>query len=465
MQSKWTEVEQFIAEFMVEHSVPGLTVAAAHGKEIVYEKGFGYRDLARGVDVTPDTIFGVASLTKSITAICVAKLVDQRKLRFDDEVIRYLPEFRLPGGADPSQVTIRHLLTHTSGMPALDALSVSFKSHSSPDPDDPAPVPLPETPINTYGEMMVYVGDRDVPVLDKPGRVFNYSNEAYAILGALVRRVSGIPYAAFVRKNVLEPLGMDHSTISFEEMYEHDDVTVLYTRKADHTLQASTRWPCAPAMQAAGRMKSNVKDFIRVFQMYQNMGVYDGVSVLSQDSVIQNTTEHFRHSLCEGYGHAVHVQPDYHGYSLISHGGAGKGISAHGGYVPETGLSVMVLSNLGGVPVRNVWSALVNTGLGLPMLTPRCDYVYGRWDAEEVRHIPRHYKTAEGADFVIEYREGRLLHRHKERESEIRKIGDMRGLLTENGLDQEMKFYAAPDGGIKGVGKGSRFITRVADAV
>ena len=465
MQSNWTEAEQFIADFMVGHNVPGLAVAVAQDEEIIYEKGFGHRDLAIGAEVTPNTIFGVASLTKSVTAISVAKLVDQGKLKFDDLVIKHLPEFRLPGGADPSAVRIRHLLTHTSGMPALDALSVSFKSHSSPDSEDPMPIPLPETPVNTYNQMMAYVGERDVPVLDEPGRIFNYSNESYAILGALVRRVSSMSFATFVRRYIIEPLGMEHSTMSFEEMYEHEDVTILYTKKSGGALQASTRWPCAPAMQAEGRMKSNVRDFIRVFQMYNGLGRYRGVQVLSEGAVRENTAEHFRHSLCEGYGHAVHVQPDYKGYTVISHGGAGKGISAHGGYVPGAGLSVMVLANLGGVPVRNVWGALVNVGLGLPLATPRCEYTRGSWEADEVTNIPGLYKTAEGADFAIEYCEGRLLHRYKDKESEICKIGEMRGLLTENGVEQEMKFYVAPDGSIKGVGKGSRFITRVVDVI
>ena len=463
MQSKWAGVEQFIVDFMEEYKVPGLAVAVAQGDEIIYEKGFGLRDLASRAEVTPQTIFGVASLTKSITAIAVAKLVDQGKVSFDDLVVKHLPEFCLPGGADASRVTIRHLLTHTSGMPALDALRVSFQSHSSPDPEEPMPAPLSATPINTYSQLMAYVGQRDVAVLDEPGRIFNYSNEAYATLGALVRRVSGMTYAAFARRHVLEPLGMEHSTMSFEEMYEHEDVTVLYTRQSDGSLQASTRWPCAPAMQAAGRIKSNVKDFIRVFQMYNGLGTYGGVQVLSEEVVRENTDLHFAHSLCEGYGHAVHVQPDYQGYKVVSHGGAGKGISAHGGYVPATGLCVMVLCNLGGVPVRNVWAALVNIGLGLPLETPRCEYSRSTWETDEVVSIQGLYKTAEGADFAIEYREGRLLHRHKDKTSEIFKIGEMRGIMTESGTEQEMKFYLAADGSVKGVGKGSRFIPRITD--
>jgi len=463
MQNRWAGAEHFIADFIAEYNVPGLAVAVAQGVDIVYEQGFGLRDLASAVEVTPKTIFGVASLTKSITAIAVAKLVDQGKVNFDDPVVKHLSEFRLPGGADASAVTIRHLLTHTSGMPALDALRVSFQSHSSPDPSDPMPVPLAETPINTYSQLMAYIGRRDVPVLDQPGRIFNYSNEAYAILGALVRRVSGMTFAAFVRRHVLEPLGMENSTMSFEEMYEHEEVAILYTKRGDGSLLASTRWPCAPAMQAAGRMKSTVGDFIKVFQMYNGLGTYRGAHVLSEAAVRENTTLHFRHSLCEGYGHAVQVQPDYHGHTVISHGGGGKGISAHGGYVPEAGLSVMVLSNLGGVPVRKVWGALVNTGLGLPLDTPRCEYTRSTWEADEVVNIPGLYRTAEGADFAIEYRTGRLWHVQNGKESEIIKIGEMRGLMTESGIEQEMRFHAAADGSIKGVGKGSRFITRVAD--
>lgn len=463
MHKRWDEAERYINDFMAEYAVPGLSVSVADGENIVYEKGFGFRDLARGAPVTPQTIFGVASLTKSITAISVARLFDEGKLNFDDPVVKHLPGFRLPGGADAAGVTVRHLLTHTSGMPALDALKVSFQSHSSPDPDDPIPVPLAETPINTYSQMMDYVGESPVEVLDLPGRVFNYSNEAYAVLGALVRQLSGMTFASFVRRHILDPLCMEHSTMSFEGMYEHEDVTTLYTRRRNGSLQASNRWPCAPAMQAAGRLKANAGDFIRVFQMYNGQGQYKGRRVLSPEAVRENVALHFRHSLCEGYGHAVHVLPDYHGYTLISHGGAGKGISAHGGYVPEAGLSVMVLSNLGGVPVRNVWHALINAGLGLPLHTPRCRYTFDNWGADEAAGIPGVYRTAEGADFIIELREGRLWHRQGDKENEISRIGEMRGLMTEGGTEQEMRFYPGNGGTVRGVGKGSRFINRVGD--
>lgn len=460
-EKRVAQFESFVTGFMEQHQLPGAAVALAQGERVIYCKGFGYRDLERGLPATTDTIFGIASITKSFTAMAVGKLVELGKLSFDDPVSKHLPGFRLPG-SDRRDVTVRHLLTHTSGMPALDALGITFRSHSGPDPVEPPPQQLARPPINTYPELIDYIARFPGRPLGGPGEYFNYSNEAYALLGALVRRVSGMPYAAFVRKHIIEPLGMHRTTYSFEEMYEHDEVTVLYTRQADGTLQASTRWPCAPAFQAAGRIKSTVEDLIRPFQMYAHEGRYQGKEILSAGVVKETTAPHHKYSLHEFYGHALHVRPGYHGVTLISHGGAGKGISSHGGFVPEKQLSAVVLTNLGGVPVIQLWGALVNLGLGLPLETPRAEYTITPWPQEVAERFCGRYASAEGNAFTITMRDANLLIESKTGVSEIVRVTDEVGVYKEKGLNHELRFYTdRVSGEIAGVGRGSRFIPRV----
>jgi CubicO group peptidase (beta-lactamase class C family) len=458
-QNRISEFESYVTGFRNKHQVPGLAVALADGEDVVYTRAFGYRDLARRIPATTGTIFGIASVTKSFTAMAVGKLVEEGKLQFDDRVSKYLPSFRLPGSGR-TDVTVRHLLTHTSGMPALDALRVTFQAHSSRDPQDSQQEPLAEPPINTYPQLIDYIAQSPGQPLGAPGEYFNYSNEGYALLGALVRRVSGLPYAAFVRKHFLEPLRMGKTTYSFEEMYEHDEVTVLYTKQRDGSLQASTRWPCAPGFQSAGRLKSTVEDLIRPFQMYANGGALDGVRILSPEIIRQTTTPRFNYSLYESYGHALMIRPDYHGVTLVSHGGAGKGISAHAGLVPERKLSAVVLTNLGGVPVIQLWGALINLGLGLPVATPRAEYITSDWPDGTAEQLAGHFASAEGNEFVLVADEGRLLLEHHGRSDEVRRVTANVGLYDDRGHEQEIKFYRDDAGELRGVGIGVRFIPR-----
>ena len=136
------QFEAYVTQLMEEQGAPGLTVALAKGEEVLYTKAFGYRNKEGEVPTTTDTIFGIASITKSITGIAVAQLVEKGLLSFADPVVKYLPDFRLPGGGG-EDVTIHHFLTHTSSMPPLPALGISIRGNTVPDK------PIPEKKEST----------------------------------------------------------------------------------------------------------------------------------------------------------------------------------------------------------------------------------------------------------------------------------------------------------------------------
>jgi len=113
------EYEALVEEIIERHQIPGAAVAVARDGVIEYERGFGRRDVERGLGVTPDTIFGVGSITKSFTALSIMQLTEHGQLAPSDPVVEYLPEFTVPSKEYNEQITIHHLLTHTSGLPPL----------------------------------------------------------------------------------------------------------------------------------------------------------------------------------------------------------------------------------------------------------------------------------------------------------------------------------------------------------
>jgi CubicO group peptidase (beta-lactamase class C family) len=454
---KQAQLGEFVTQFMQEHQVPGLTVALAQGDDVVYAKAFGYRSLEKRIPATTDTIFGIASITKTFAAISIAQLVEEGKMSFDDPVQKILPGFCMPGGGGQS-VTIHHLLSHTSGMPPLPFLSQSFKAHSVAEED------APSAP-RSYSELIEAIASYTGQVYCEPGLCLNYSNECYALLGAVIKRVSGLTFAEYVRERIIRPLGLKRTMISFEEMFEHEEVTELYTKEADGTLKGSTRWPTAPGFQAAGRLKSCCTDLIRVFQMYANGGTYRGTQILSEDSVRDNMTRRFQYALRDSYAHALIVLPAYHGVTLVSHGGAGKGISAVAGFVPERGLSAVVLCNLSAVPVARVWLAAMNLALGLPIETPRQEYDPTDWAPEEMERLAGHYKSAEGSELTLLVVNDQLeLHQGSKR-SIVKRLNETTGLVESNRQQQEVKFYLGPDGHPWGVGQDVRIIPIVREPI
>ncbi len=173
---------------------PGASAIVIHEGQVVLRRAWGLADLDARTRATPETQYRLASLTKQFTAMAVMLLVEEGKLRYDDRVVDVLPGFP----AHASEVRIRHLLNHTSGLWDYEAF-------------------VPDT-------QTVQVKDRDVLALlsraDRtyfpPGTAVRYSNSGYAVLALLVEHVGGMPFARFLRERVFSPLGM-HATVAHEE--------------------------------------------------------------------------------------------------------------------------------------------------------------------------------------------------------------------------------------------------------
>ncbi len=181
--------------------IPGASVGLVVDQELVWSKGFGYADVARKAPATPETIYGICSITKLFTAIAVMQQRDGGKLRLDDPVHDYLPYFTLqPTSPDDPPARIRDLLTHSAGVPRESA-------HSYWDEPD----------FIFPNEEQVIAGLSTQKMLYPPERYFQYSNLGMTLAGQVVERVSGLPYERYVREAILEPLKLTRTTTSLPE--------------------------------------------------------------------------------------------------------------------------------------------------------------------------------------------------------------------------------------------------------
>lgn len=171
---------------------PSFAVAVARHGEIIFQSSAGFQDRERAVRATPSTIYPLASVAKSITAIAAMRLVEEGRLRLDAPVATYLgPDvMRVPSG-DTRAVTIRTLLAMTGGVPHL------YLHHWADDPHPPA----------TERELVQHFGFSAFP----PGRFFHYSNMSFGVLQHVISTVAGMPYGEFVERTVFRPLGLRHS--------------------------------------------------------------------------------------------------------------------------------------------------------------------------------------------------------------------------------------------------------------
>lgn len=183
-------VEAFVTREMERSGIPGMAVAIVAGGETVYAKGFGWTTISGGQPVTPETLFPIASTTKTMTATAILQLVEQDKVNLDDPVRKYLPWFRTADEQVSGAITIRHLLTHTSGIPE--------NSHG---------LIWQDQAIGSSLEAGARSLEK-VRLQSQPGERSAYNNNGYGLLGLIIEQVSGQDYAAYMQQHIWAPLGM-----------------------------------------------------------------------------------------------------------------------------------------------------------------------------------------------------------------------------------------------------------------
>jgi CubicO group peptidase (beta-lactamase class C family) len=297
---------------------PGCAVGASRNGEPVFENGYGMANLELDVPITPSSIFHVASVSKQFTAMAVLLLARDGKLSLDDDIRTHLPELPDYG----HRITVRHLLTHTSGL--RDQWDLLFMARGR----------FEENRI-TEADVLEIVS-RQKALNFVPGTEYLYSNTGYTLAGTIVRRVSGKSLREFADERIFRPLGMAST-------HFHDDYTmVVKGRAAAYAARAGGRWHVSlPNYDTYGATSlfTTVGDLLKWEANFAKRRLGDErlFTEMTASAALANgdTT---------GYGLGVATQV-YRGARLLGHGGADAGYRTWSGRLPEHGLEVVVLCN------------------------------------------------------------------------------------------------------------------------
>ena len=295
----------------------GAVLVADHG-EVVFEKGYGEADRAWHVPNAPDTRFRIGSVTKQFTAALILQLVEEGKMRLDAPISAYLPDYPAEPGR---RITVRHLLTHTSGLPNYTSLPGFMQDRAR----------NPYTPAELIG---LFSG---LPLEFEPGSQFRYSNSGYIVLGALVEAVTGRPYDEVLQERLLTPLGLADTG------YEHNADVI--ERMAHGYTRFGNRYANAPYLDtsvpyAAGMLYATVRDLFRWTAALHAGKPFRNAATL--DTML--TPLHAGYALGIGVGKMA-VGED--SVRVVQHSGGINGFSAQLMYFPEGARTVVVLDNTG----------------------------------------------------------------------------------------------------------------------
>ncbi len=299
-------IDRMVERLIAGGEIPGAVVFISRGGRVVLHKAYGYRDAGTRVPLRKDDIFRIASQTKAITSLAVMMLWEEGRFQLDDPIERYLPEFAKatvlksfnPADstwtAEPARrrVTIRHLLTHTSGIDYAAIGSDEFKAVYA---KAGIPAGIGNDP-GTIGEKMRALGL--LPLAHHPGERFTYGLNT-DVLGYLVEVVSGIPLDRFLRTRILDPLGM-HDTWFYLPPDRAARLVSLHDGESGKAVPAKEgvenvdpNWPAKPGTYFSGGagLSSTIEDYAKFLQFFLNKGELNGVRLVSPKTVELMLTE------------------------------------------------------------------------------------------------------------------------------------------------------------------------------
>lgn len=294
---------------------PGASIIVVKDGKTVFRKAYGMADLATRRALTPDTAMRIGSLTKQFTATAILMLADEGKLHLDDDITRFLPDYPTHG----QRITIEHLLTHTSGIPSYTGKPGYM---------------LGVTRDMTVAQLIDSF--KDDPLEFAPGSAWRYDNSGYVLLGAIIEKVSGMPYAAFLQQRIFTPLGMRHTAYEGREL-------AAFPHASAYSPDATGFQPSPPMSMsqpyAAGALVSSVDDLAR-----WDAAVSGGK--LLQPATWRRAFTPYTLSTgkATGYGYGWGITT-LRGEPAIAHGGAITGFRTYALRLPAEHIYVAVLSN------------------------------------------------------------------------------------------------------------------------
>ena len=330
-QAAIARFEAQIARDVAEDGVGAISAAVVVGAEVQWARGFGWADVARRRPANARTIYRIGSISKSMTAVAMARLIQEGEIDLDDKVVSHFPPFaKLEGSEGRAEViTLRQLASHTAGLirePQLQGAAAG--------------------PIETWEDKILASIEKTSFRAD-PGDSYSYSNIGYGILGLTISRAAQEPFMRLVEEQVFVPLGMTSSTFIIDDRLA-PRLSAGYAPRRDGTVNAEQ-----PALEHAGRgykvpnggVYSTVGDLCKFIAGMTGSTITEYLSSATRTEVLRNQTSEGDRSK---YGLGFSLSDLGNGVTARGHGGSVSGYNAHIIFDPESKIGVAILRNYSG---------------------------------------------------------------------------------------------------------------------
>lgn len=442
--------ETYLDRITALHGPQGLIVGVFDTEEILFERIIGYRDVEKRLPIDRETLFGIASITKSFTTLGLLKAVEAGRIDLDEPISTYFPKLTL---APDHMPRVRHLLSHTAGFfPQERFLMNDFAKRLGIKGSLAHSDRLAQAGIDALIERL----NRQTRFTGEPGARMSYSNYSFGLVTDLVRRFSGHDdYVRAIESDVIGPLGLTRTYFDFARPAREENVSRLYTQGPEGPVATDDFTDLGFVLLGGGALKSTFNDMMRYTRMF--LGATS--PPLPMAWLDEMTTPRVSTRKGLGYGYAL-TTGDLGDLRYAGHSGGLTGVSSFFGFSRASGLGVVVLCNTGGVPASSIGIAALRLAHGLypdPIL--RHEPV-GTWSDAVIRNSLGEYASEEG-DRMTLIRRGDEVLIEMDSETFPCLIVDEDALIILNRMEEQYcRLLRNPDGHAWGITRGSRILPR-----
>ena len=360
-------IDSLFRNYAIQHHYPAIAYGLVVDGQLVHSGAFGYTNVAQKALATTQSLFRIASMTKSFTAMAILKLRDEGKLQLDEPAYKYIPELKQLHylTTDASPVTIRQLLTHAAGFPEDN--------------------PWGDRQLQDSDADLIALINKGVSFSNAPGVAYEYSNLGFTLLGHIVSKVSGMPYEAYITENILQPLGMNHT------VWEYTKVPPQQLAHGYRWL--NEQWVAQPmlhdgAFGAMGGLITSIEDFGKYMALHQS--AYPPSNNKDAGPVKRSSLREMQHPwnisalspaytfpggrVCpavSAYCYGLRWMMDCDNRVYVGHTGGLPGFGSNWQILPEYGIGVMSFANLTYAGTSTINLQVLDTLITLAQLKPR----------------------------------------------------------------------------------------------
>jgi CubicO group peptidase (beta-lactamase class C family) len=396
LEAALPEVDRLFQKYAADRKIPGMVWGVVFDGRLSHVKSAGVRERATNSPITPSTVFRIASMTKSFTALAILKLRDEGKLSLEDPVSKWLPEFarmELPT-RDTPPLLIRQLMSHSAGFP-----------------ED-----------NPWGDQQLAATDAQlsewlrigIPFSTPPGTRYEYSNYGFALLGRIVTKASGVPYERYLRAEILTKLKMDRTTFEFSEAPAAARA-VGYRLQPDGSYLEEAPLPHG-AFGAMGGLLTTAADLAKYVAFHlsawparddadpgpvRRASAREMAHLWTPSNLTVRRSDGILTASQAGYGFGLRIAADCRFERIASHGGGLPGFGSYMSWLPDYGVGMFAMANLTYVgpsaPISQAWDVLLKTGAlqkrelpaspALSGMRDRIVSLWKSWNDAEARQI------------------------------------------------------------------------------